>query len=731
MKLKLLILLTVVLLGFGFMRPSEVVQAQPEPICTPAFCGESLPVHNWVNTGYCTPTRNLDGTWESCVHQVAGNRWAQLRVSYTFESMQDVTNLTFNYSGNVWVAAIGFDYCAVQQSGCHSSNVRHIWYNSNDDPDLSTRGLSQERVFRITILLESEPCGVYVCSAESLQRILKLSNVRFCSSSDMFCEEEPDPLVKPLRSVHQTQHHQTHAYANLFVADGSQRPVHAGADGTITRVRDLTPADCVRWGMGERCYLPPNEYWQGGDSDNVQYIVLSTSDIDLEYLVYNASGFVYEGLSVTAGCVIGQTTSLNVTLVYADSDDLIDQFTIEPSISATPCFDDDRECVDEDISFQTFGNVILSNGEYILSAGSSIYTTMALPVDTRVQLRVTARSTEPATLEMQLGTTRRSFNLSMLSSTYTLGYRYFDPDLLDFYSLRITNADSSANIQITDICLAIETIASDYPDHCYFTNYSFDHGIVGWSVAEGVMTGSGELFIPSGQSISQLAELYPDGDDPATYTLEIDIGVWYYNDFALLRSDTINTISISYIYPYIEDDPFQTIDTITFGDIASVNNNIRIATSFDIENQTDGSFVIAVSVETLDDDVRGVSIRRVCIVPDGDEWFGYENPHPTTPIFSEDCTIPHLPQGGFSAEWITWLWGNFSLFFRCDLMQLLNDIYEIARWLQATIVHAFAWTEYYLIPYVAGYFENYSIQLELIVTGIEYTSSAPADWGWE
>jgi hypothetical protein len=723
MKLKLLLLFTVALLGFGFMRPESVVHAQPEPICTPSFCGESLPLHNWVNTGYCTPTRNLDGTWESCVHQVAGNRWAQLRVSYTFESMQDVTNLTFNYSGNVWVAAIGFDYCAVQQSGCHSSNVRHIWYNSNDDPDLSTRGLSQERVFRITILLESEPCGVYVCSAESLQRILKLSNVRFCSSSDMFCEEEPE-YYKPFKAGNLVatepyifQEHTIVSQGVRFVSDRPRVPVHAPADGVVVSVspllRDKINLDGTRC-TESVCIDASNAYTVGIEtSDNAFFV----------YTVLDAHKYIRLGEEITASCVMGEALEANTlngfTLVTGGHD-----LELEP-FGDTPCVDivnpEDRCLTGSAISDFNIRGGNLEDDRVILEANGLMRQPMALPSKylTRAVVVASKLTDQDASFSVQIGDSSYEFNsLTTLPTEFSTPYNQHSPNVAGFHEIKVSN-QSSEQLVIHSVCLQILIPENSLtrPDECYFQNWDFAGGAGGWAMSENITIDDevGALISVSSSGtttawLSQPAKLMVESNEwEHTYILDVVFSLWYTPDFIPMPMHGISGhFGIELEVDYANSTSTSLVVSALL--LHSARGEAKGSIEIILEDNSDEDFVIVIEINNNSEHILGYAIQSLCLRPDGNDWPGYGiSDLESDRTINESCKRNPQPASfdiGRLDRWVTWIWRGIRGLFECKLPSLLNDILAMVRWVILIIIEFMRWIAEVVIPWLGGHFAN-------------------------
>lgn len=174
-------------------------------IFPPTNCGQALsnPNYDWTNGHYSVPCpayENGDGTWSSCVNQVGGNRRAFMRVTLligNFNDLKDITNLTFNISPRPYSMQVAFQRCGSNASSC-SNPANHTAYTTDTYPDLDTMGIDEDRVWSISIVASSDWCNVFVCSAESMNRMYTLDSIYFCASGQpMFPPATPFPPPSP------------------------------------------------------------------------------------------------------------------------------------------------------------------------------------------------------------------------------------------------------------------------------------------------------------------------------------------------------------------------------------------------------------------------------------------------------------------------------------------------------------------------------------------------------
>jgi hypothetical protein len=167
---------------------------------------------------------------------------------------------------------------------------------------------------------------------------------------------------------------------------------------------------------------------------------------------------------------------------------------------------------------------------------------------------------------------------------------------------------------------------------------------------------------------------------------------------------------------------YESIDTITFGTFAQNGNLVTFSTTFDVSTETTGDFYFKPTLGgSPGSEIRGVAIRDVCVKPsDGEEFPGYDDP--TTPqpaLFPETCEPFGNPTGEGLSTWVSWHWYKLNQFFQCQLMIMLNDMYEnmlslykligfFFRWLLIVISNGIKWLESDFTGWLAGYMSNAS-----------------------
>lgn len=706
MKLKLFLIATVALLGFGFMRPVEV---QAEDICTPTLCGSAISHGDVWGQRYaasCFHTRNPDGSFSSCTWpQQGGYRWSYLQASYTFPideiGLQNVSNLTFDYTGPAWEITMNFQYCAVQQVPCHSTNTRTITYSSNDYPDLNSMGLSQERVYAFTIFMRTENCDVFVCSAESLQGALTLTDVRFCASSDMFCEESPE-YYQPLKSSENAgivSNPRNSSATNFFSTSNNQHAtVHAATDGIIT-IERLTTDDCRAnnlfgdgaFGDSELCYF------DGVNSFRAPHLTLNivTAKVTLdgddgsqwEYWVH--SPFLYStvrsGQFVKGGCPIGGTIATGnqgVTIVFERGGDAdVDYMNIEPTGSdCAPELTYDG-CITQisPNNWEILGGVIehYNNTPTVrFETVGTLKTVVNVPMDRSPKLRLYVYSPTDARLAVIFGENVRETVSVNASSTYSHSAIDIDldgalPDRDPFYSLEIGLLQPSRQVYIGSICLFLDN--SPPREYCYFLNNDFANGLSEWdrSSSSVVPRSNNAVFIPDEGSIWQNLKLVTgDYDDDLEFNVRIEWGVFDYSNNVFV--DEHYLISLEYKWGGYTDDEFQEIGMATRDIVADTNNNIITAFNLLVSQNIEADFELRIIHSELAPPPATLEaeIRSICLT--GDVWVE-DKP---APPFNASCPLGVTrPTGSDVGLWIGYLWSELSRFFTCDLMRVLNAIH--------------------------------------------------------
>lgn len=553
---------------------------------------------------------------------------------------------------------------------------------------------------------------------------------------------------------------------------------YAGISGEVTRVdrvgwgecADILHSDSID-PLGQFCAIrvPPSVHGESSTADylytlgNNRYSLLgsinqgtmdfyvveiynASEDITFQYLVDSASEYITVGTTIEAGCIIGKTLKMRgvqfntdisnltplasegVVILRAidgsnDEVEIISLLTLDP-IAGNACNVDPEhaDCLGDSAlehpaDWQTSGQVGWNEPGATLGQNASIRMTMNLDDAREPRMRVGGRAfSGTGSMELRIGLTTQSFDVaSGQTQDYEIAGDVHQPDAGIFYSIIVTNT-GDVSLDLDYVCIAFTLDAdsnptNDNPPNCYFQNNSFSDGLLFWTPDGDVFTYDGELRMPTGQFFYQDATLHP-GD----YIITVTAAIWHYNTYELDPTDTTGNVAMEYSFP--GGASYSSIETATVADFADGNNEYTFSATFNLVDSETGTFHFRPTLASMDSDVRGVAIREVCVNPDDGDW---NNPEGTTdepfPEFDENCEAIEHPSGTTLTTWIPWLWHNFSQFFDCHLMVLLNKMMELgnktyrligwnARYWQATTHLGVEWMGYDVMPYLGGYLAN-------------------------
>jgi hypothetical protein len=486
-------------------------------------------------------------------------------------------------------------------------------------------------------------------------------------------------------------------------------------------------------------------------------VAIQSGDREFNYVVANAPDYVQVGLEINAGCRIGETVPMLGVSGYIEVDDkfrsisglasefgvtmitifedgqkveFLPELTIEPSVSA-PCNVDENfaSCVGDgkialESNWETSGAATFSDPGFILAPGSSVRTNPPLNLDATREPRLIVQAESisgSTTMQVRLGTTTQSFAVSGAATNYTLAAAEHEPDVGTFFTVLIQNTGTISGLRVLSACVQFtkdgegDPIDPPPPDEppdeaaCTFSNSSFEDGTTGWTLSGSAQTGTGEVYLPDNETISQEITL-----EAGTYTLNVVAGVWAYNDYAPDDENVTGGIELEYAFP----SSFTTIDTKTWAELAS--NTVVYSVSVVVGSDTTDDFFIRPDISDPPTGARGLAIRAVCIGEGEDGGIPDDPGEISGGIFEATCNTIPVPTGNSISSWFSWHWANLNSFFQCDLMVLLNAMYSLAlrqyqlfRWSllynQAVMQQSWDWAGAQLFPWLAGHFTNIAV----------------------
>lgn len=505
------------------------------------------------------------------------------------------------------------------------------------------------------------------------------------------------------------------------------------------------------------------------DPTNVSVVKIRMGDDSvISYLVQNAEQYVTVGDSIQEGCVLGLTvaltnqpiqalnflrglagfiwsgsifgwgtvgvglaelvanpsasswgyTVLQLTDVEGDAQPLAESLTVIPT-NEDRCKDSGEYagCLTDDSTFSsnaswdTVGNVEFTNPGVILDPGESV--SQLLNLDPVEGYTLTVQAQSPG-LEGELrgwigSITTRETVYSEVSDIQIEASPVGAGDYGDLWTVGVQNTGSTVLI-INSVCVT-SGAAPDNPNSCYFTNHSFIAGLSGWTVSEGVTSEDQSLLVPDDGVISQTVHLYPKPDGAASYQLTIYADWWYSGSIDPVGPEA----SMQYEYPagsgYVSLEP-----EIVSGGLAYGMGTIVYRDTISVSTETDAVMNIKVlTTSGTSMTVEGLRINEACLSGKFQQSTGG-----TVPTLTADCSYVARPRTNDPAAWTQWHWLNLNKFFKCDLMVLLNKMWQTIRnifnligwsmrYIMSSMTATAQWSGSQLFPWLEGHFRNIAI----------------------
>jgi len=692
---RILIVLPLLFLLFAFVPDGAQAQGEGQIEVTELFDftvdeGGWVPGPDRVHSGSVVPG------WTA--NYVPGVGWQAMRRSEidpnatSNEERGNNVRITYNFASTVEISYLRFDYFY----GSYGSSTKLGYLLHYPDGSVVESAHSNEKNFNDGIFVDA--VSVFIQYNDQYdpnhdpKGLVYAAELRYIKNIDAY--------TKPLRTDYLVANYYTDFDTTVGRSDMPYRHVHAPTDGDVIAIQPTTAPDG---------YLVPDA------SELYKVIIRDLEDKEWTYFVRNAPDYVKFNEAVTAGCIMGesQTTATQegwtaASRAEAEGQPIAvppEEFVTEPPLDAAPCSSIESQiCLTEldQADWSVTGGHTWQENTVTLQPGARAQQLVSLPTDRFTGLRVVARATGGdlfSTIAISIGETSAQRVIDFAVTEFVIDPALHEPDADKFHTVVVENTGTQ-DILVTAVCVEIDE--SPRLGRCYFQNHSFEQGAELWSIA-GVDEGVGEVFVADSGLIAQPATLYSD-DDPVEYEISVDIGLWYYPDYTPSRTDTVNTVSLSYDFGTFSD----VIETVDFATLAIADNDVRLSNTFTVSAETFDDFVISVDVVSDTADVRGVSVRRACIRPVGrDDFPGHDDDGDDGLPFDENCTYAAKPQGNNLGQWTAWHWHNLSQFFECDLMVTLNNMYDLGLWFQATVNMFIEWFGNVFIPWLGGHFANF------------------------
>lgn len=562
------------------------------------------------------------------------------------------------------------------------------------------------------------------------------------------CVSTPElikPLSTPDEEIPLTTNSGNPNVSTLAFSNTNYAYVHAPDDGYVSFLRPIINDDCDNdlgtveelfgfWEFHCNFVKPNGDYRAFRDVETGYpdaYIVgIQTSDYIFHYYLDSPiSGALSVGDSITDGCVLGSVAVLRSANVNPTGDglaavsvfesgsqiDATSYFTVEPT-GNTPCIDEnetdynDSSCLnfdpflqDESVwslsgvyGFVPYGGVNTATGveiSQVLNLDNTLNPTITIGFKT--DSAILQEGELAGNLLLSIGDAQKTISLTSQYTSQTISYVTTspNPDIGDFFTASVKNIGSHP-VFIEFICISHGATSNpDSMQYCYFDDYSLQDKDNSWTVnATGFyLWEDGEIRLNG--DISQALTL-PAGD----YTITAEVGLYHTSSYD--HNPTTENLSLNFTFDTINNDltPYVLYSGLEY------NNSYFISSDFTLASETTGTATLATQFDAYTG-VLGVVIRSVCIKSQN------------APPFTESCGQVAKPLDDSFGAWIEYQWNNQNNFFQCDLMILLNQMYDLGedfynvstwsiRWNMAFLDYGLYWFDNEFVGWMNGHFAN-------------------------
>lgn len=577
-------------------------------------------------------------------------------------------------------------------------------------------------------------------------------------------------------SLDSTNQHTVYAHS-----DQVGERVYAVADGEVTNIEKISSnADCpAGFALAGQCVI----LYINSDTliPQINLLLVDLAPVwrvDVEYdtgetiryYVANPNDYVFEGVEVRAGCIIGETYQPQARTTYIGvslggeatfevspeflggvmmleliEDDSEDQLPIIHALTFPP--EPNNACnADTDIAncagdpyfrqpgqWTLTGGARFENGALVLPPFSSARYS-GLPLSESVQYSMWVNAAQgnvtsalfprSARLTIGIGQTLTSYYVTPEIEEFEVSSALHSPDEGSLYSVSLAQTGGTYEVLVYSHCLS-DDILQVPPGICYFQNYSFDGRLSPWSSSGSVTYTNaqpGEILVGDDGIFGQNVTLYPE-DGGGAHSYLVAMQIYFY------ASSTPSPAPSFQMQYRINNGSWVNFgSSVTWA--AGVNSAIgqEITQSISINAETIGSLEFSPAIDpngfggTLQ-----VRVREVCIKDDfdhhGGPGGGFVVPVPDDTSL---CTKPSRPDGAGVDAWISYLWLNLRNVYYCDVIPQLEDMERVAReqlalfrwsvlYAQTADDRLARWAEDQLFPWLGGHLSNIALNRVSVV----------------
>lgn len=507
-----------------------------------------------------------------------------------------------------------------------------------------------------------------------------------------------------------------------FVTSIGASPVHSATDGVVSAIYDVNWDDCADDAINYVGYVSlycainvedgPTPYLFEYEEAQIVEITLVGETESLLYLVNNADEYIEVGSVVAGGCTIGEaiyafsqannSVFAYLTMIRFDKfsrDETLSDLLVEYPPEVGPCDGSNPDgCLNDDPYVSApgawSGTAEITGLGAFISPRETLSKMIDLDPSSDYTVTFVARG-DQSTITTEIVNADNFSEVQRLTSQDTIySYQFTTSANNVLTTIKITSDNLSfSDVVISYLCITLEgSEPPQSPGSCYFSNPSFDLDGASWDSTGGVSFANGAAYVPSSGTLSQSVNLLTNGGAAYDYKLSITFA-----DFI----STVSTGSLTYTWG---GSPV----TIT----SSITANATATSTINVTANTNQTMVFTLTAQDGSSNPLTIPIARICISgPFPGQEGGIQD------VFEEDCEGVTPPAGDGVRANTLFLWNSLDAFFSCDLMRILNEIYQVSvrglnmtsnwfRYGNTVLLLTWQWIGNGLIPWMEGYAAN-------------------------